>query len=178
MPRKNSFSRYLCHMTPEEKKEYTKAYYQRNKERFWNVGKGRTKHVTEGIGGVKRRGEGLGMGPVGPTSGKRRSVDSSGAIDSWANLVGQTGTPMQSYAYNQAVGIPTAPDPPPMTGTDLEIYLSSTLLDNVISNAANAANAAVKGAKSVGKKIANQIANDWKTGAKAISSLFKKKKRR
>lgn len=179
MPEKNKFSRYLCHMTPEEKKAYNAAYYQRNKEKFWGVGKGgRKKYVTEGGTGVKRRGEGLGTGPVGPTSGKRRSVDSSGAIDSWANLVSQTGTPMQSYAYDQSVGIPTSSEPPPMTDTDLEIYLSSTLLDNVIGNAANAANAAMKGAKSVGKKIANQIVNDWKTGAKAISSLFKKKKRR
>lgn len=178
MPEKNSFSRCLCHMTPEEKKEYNKAYYQRNKERFWNVGKGRTKYVTEGVGGVKRRGEGLGTGQVGPVSNKRRSVDSSGALDSWANLVEQTGTPLQSYAYNQSVGIPTAPDPPPMTYDDLEIYLSSTILDNAVNNTANAISASAKGAKSVGKKIANQIANDWKTGAKAISSLFKKKKRR
>ena len=65
-----------------------------------------------------------------------------------------------------------------MTNEDLEIYMTSALLDNVISGAANAANAMAKGAKSVGKKIANQIVNDWKNGAKAISSLFKKKKRR
>lgn len=177
MPEKNKFSRYLCHMTPEEKKAYNAAYYQRNKEKFWGVGKGgRQKYVTEGTG-VKRRGDGLGTGPVGPTSGKRRSVDSSGAIDSWANLVSQTGTPMQSYAYDQAVGIPTAPDPPPMTWDDLETYFSSTMFDNAVSGTANAANAIAKGAKSVGKKIANQLVNDWKTGAKAISSLFKKKRR-
>ena len=85
---------------------------------------------------------------------------------------------MQSYAYDQAVGIPTAPDPPPMTWDDLETYFSSTMFDNAVSGTANAASAIAKGAKSVGKKIANQIVNDWKTGAKAISSLFKKKKRR
>ena len=178
MPEKNRFSRCLCHMTPEEKKAYNAAYYQRNKEKFWGVRKGgRQKYITEGGTGVKRRGEGLGTGPVGSGSNKRRSVDSSGAIDSWANLVGQTGTPMQSYSYNQAVGIPTSPDPPPMTGADLEIYMTSTVLDNVIHSSANAANAIAKGAKSVGKKIANRIVNDWQTGAKAISSLFKKKRR-
>lgn len=178
MPEKNKFSRCLCHMTPEEKKEYNKTYYQRNKERFWNVGKGRQKHVTGSSGGgVARRGEGLGTGPVGAASSKRRSVDSSGALDSWANLVEQTGTPMQSYAYNQSVGIQTAPDPPPMTYDDLEIYLSSALLDNVINNTANAVSAAAKGAKSAGKKIAKRLVDDWKIGAKAVSSLFKKKKR-
>ena len=179
MAEKNKFSRYLCHMTPAEKKAYNARYYQEHKDEYWGVGKksGRQKYIAEGGTGVKRRGNGLGTGPVGVRRGTKRSVDSTGAVNSWSNLVNQTGTPLQSYAYDQAMGNPTASEPPPMTYEDLDIYLTSTLLDNAINNAANAANTVAKGAKSAGKKIAKQLMTDWKVGARAISSLFKKKRR-
>ncbi len=176
----NEKAKELCHaMTSAQKKAYNAEYY-RNHKNYWEdyYSKGRTvgrqKYVTEGNGqGVKRRGEGLGTGPVGTHSGGKKSVDSTGTVDSWANLVSQTGTPMQSYAYNQSVGIQNQGDLPPMTGYDLEQYLTTMLFDNAV----NAASAAAKGAKSAGKKIAQQLVTDWKVGAKAISSLFKKKKK-
>lgn len=175
----NEKSKELCHaMTAAQKKAYNAEYY-RNHKNYWEdyYSKGRTvgrqKHVTEGGNGVHRRGEGLGTGPVGSSSNRKRSVDSTGAVDAWASLVSQTGSPMQSYSYNQAMGIQTGGDLPPMTYDDLEQYLTSTIFDNAI----NAAYAAAKGAKSAGKKIAQQLVTDWKVGTKAISSLFKKKKK-
>lgn len=180
----NEKAKELCHaMTSAQKKAYNAEYY-RNHKNYWEdyYSKGRTvgrpmarqKYVTEGNGqGVHRRGEGLGTGPVGRKSNGGRSVDSTGAVDAWANLVSQTGSPMQSYAYNQAVGIENQGSLPPMTYDDLEQYLSSMIFDNAV----NAAYAAAKGAKSAGKKIAQQLVTDWKVGTKAISSLFKKKKK-
>lgn len=176
----NEKTKELCHaMTSAQKKAYNAEYY-RNHKNYWEdyYSKGRTvgrkKHVTEGNGqGVKRRGEALGTGPVGSRTRGNRSVDSTGSVDAWANLVSQTGTPMQSYAYNQSVGIQNQGDLPPMTYYDLEQYLYTTLFDNAV----NAASAAAKGAKSAGKKIAQQLVTDWKIGTKAISSLFKKKKK-
>lgn len=76
---------YLCHMTDAEKKAYNAEYY-RNHKNYWEdyyskgrtVGRpvGRQKYVTEGNGGVKRRGEGLGTGPVGISgkNGKRTTL--------------------------------------------------------------------------------------------------------
>lgn len=176
----NEKAKELCHaMTSAQKKAYNAEYY-RNHKNYWEdyYSKGRTvgrqKYVTEGNGqGVRRRGEGLGTGPVGIKPNGGRSVDSTGAVDAWANLVSQTGSPMQSYAYNQAVGIENQGSLPPMTYDDLEQYLSSMIFDNAV----NAAYAAAKGAKSAGKKIAQQLVTDWKVGTKAISSLFKRKKK-
>ena len=74
---------YLCHMTDAEKKAYNAEYY-RNHKNYWEdyyskgrtVGRpvGRKKYVTEGNGGIKRRGEGLGTGPVGPSSNSKETV--------------------------------------------------------------------------------------------------------
>lgn len=71
---------YLCHMTDAEKKAYNAEYY-RNHKNYWQdyYSKGQTigrpsarqKYVTEGNGSIKRRGEGLGTGPIGG-SGKER----------------------------------------------------------------------------------------------------------
>lgn len=76
----------LCHMTDAEKKAYNAEYY-RNHKNYWQdyYSKGQTvgrsmarqKYVTEGNGqGVKRRGEGLGTGPVGPygKNGKKETI--------------------------------------------------------------------------------------------------------
>jgi hypothetical protein len=122
--------------------------------------------VTDGNGGVKRRGEGLGTGPVGNSHNKKRSVDSTGAVDSWANLVGQTGTPVQSYAYNDAVGIQNHGPVPDFTAQDVEQYMTSTLLDNLVNSLSKTKVKAISAGKSF-------IAN-WKSGATSVKNLFKK----
>lgn len=160
-------------MTPAQKKAYNEKYYREHSsywKDFYSKGRlvGRQKHVTEGNGGVKRRGEGLGTGPVGSGYTKERSVDSTGALNSWASLVEQTGTPMQSYAYNQAIGNPTPSEPPPMTYYDLEQYLTTTFFDNAM----NAARAVKSKAASAGK----DFVRSWKAGATSIKNLFKMKR--
>ena len=174
MAGKNQYSKYLCHMSPSEKAAYNRSYYQRHKDYwkdYYSVGKttgrprGHQKDVVQGGTGVKRRSNGLGTGPVRP--GKSgRSVDSSGSIDAWANLVEQTGSPLQSYAYNQAIGNPVPDEAPEMTYDDLVTYINTNFFDNAL----NAAKATKGKATAIGKAFVK----NWKSGSLSISKLFKK----
>lgn len=88
-------------MTSAQKKAYNEKYYREHSnywKDFYSKGRlvGRQKNVTEVGKGVHRRGNGLGTGPVGSGSNKKRSVDATGAVDSWANLVSQTAAGRQS----------------------------------------------------------------------------------
>lgn len=137
----------LCHMTPEEKKAYNAEYYKRNKEKYWGVKGnrpvGRQKYVTEGNGqGVKRRGAGLGTGPVGKNSNKKRETILTETI-----LTEQT---PEQWAANQH-----ANQHKPSKWDEYKENVSNNI--NAIGNAT--------------KKAAKQAASDWKSGAKAVSQL-------
>lgn len=159
-------------MTPAQKKAYNEKYYREHSsywKDFYSKGRlvGRQKHVTEGTG-VHRRGDGLGTGPVGSTSrpGGKKSVDATGAVDSWANLVSQTGTPVQSYAYNDALNIQNHGPVPEFTASDVEQYMTSTLLDNLVNSLSKTKSKALNAGKSF-------VAN-WKSGATSVKNIFKK----
>lgn len=160
-------------MTPAQKKAYNEKYYREHSnywKDFYSKGRlvGRQKNVTESGKGVHRRGEGLGTGPVGSGSNKKRSVDATGAVDSWANLVSQTGTPVQSYAYNDAVGIQNHGPIPEFTAQDIEQYMTSALLDNLVNSLSKTKSKTISAGK-------NFIAN-WKSGATSVKNLFKKRR--
>lgn len=144
---------YLCHMTDAEKKAYNAEYY-RNHKNYWEdyyskgrtVGRpvGRQKYVTEGNGGVKRRGEGLGTGPVGKNrNGKRETI--------------LTETILTEQTPEQWAAQQHSNQHKPSKWDDYKENVSNNL--NAIGNAT--------------KKAAKQASSDWKTGAKAISQVSK-----
>lgn len=171
-------------MTPAQKKAYNEKYYREHSnywKDFYSKGRlvGRQKHVTDGGLGVHRRGQGLGTGPVGGSKNGKRSVDATGAVDSWANLVGQTGDVVDSYAYNNAMDIPS-PYTLDWEPWVLQEYVDSgggTIYDNIVYSAAEAHGILSKTAKK-GKAAVSKMLGDWNVGARSIRSLFKKKGRR
>lgn len=149
---------YLCHMTDAEKKAYNAEYY-RNHKNYWQdyYSKGQTvgrptarqKYVTEGGNGVNRRGEGLGTGPVGSSSNKKRLtipfVEHETNITTFPNgTTTTTHTPVE-------INIP---------GEQAIKKFGKNLISDIKSGQKTAIDA--------GK----QFAKDWINGAK---SLFKKK---
>lgn len=169
-------------MTPAQKKAYNEKYYREHSnywKDFYSKGRlvGRQKNVT-GNGVVKRRGEGLGTGPVGSGRNKKRSVDATGAVDAWANVVGQTGDELDSYAYNYAMDIPNQQEPDWDLGA-VQAYVNfggGSIYDNAIYAAAEAHGILSKAAKK-GKAAVDTMLKDWRVGARAVKSLFKKKGR-
>lgn len=84
--------------TAEQKRkeqEYNRKYYEEHKRDKWGVGIGtnrplaRQKNVAEGGTGVRRRGDGLGTGPVGNTNRQETSQPSrfSTAVKNWGDSV-------------------------------------------------------------------------------------------
>ena len=182
----------LCHMSPAEKKAYNTKYYQEHKnywKDYYSVGNrvGRQKYVTAGNGqGVKRRGDGLGTGPVGNgRNGKKRTVGTNdqygngqAALEAWAHVVDQTGDDLDSFAYNHAIDSPNQDTsgwylPAVQEYVD---YGGGSIYDNAIYAIATANGIVVRGAEK-GKKIAKSLAKSWQTGVKSIGNLFKKKRR-
>lgn len=165
-------------MTPAQKKAYNEKYY-REHSNYWKdfYSKGRLvgrpkahgKNTVSGGSGVNRRGDGLGTGPVGASNrpGKKEAIDPS--LNAWSNLVSQTGTPLQSYAYNEAVGVQNDGPMPDMTYDDLVTYMSGTFFDNALSSA--------KAAKSKAVNVGKDFVKSWKQGVTSIKSLFRKKGR-
>lgn len=159
----------LCHMTDAEKKSYNAEYY-RNHKTYWQdyYSKGRTvgrqKHVTDGGGGVHRRGEGLGTGPVGSygkTNGKLNipGVQHVSTIGTMPSGSAQNGT-MQEWVQSH------------------QTTTSNNVSVNVPGEAfiKKHAKQFVSDIKTGHKAIADagkQFAKDWISGAKG---LFKKKK--
>ncbi|MBR4430975.1 MAG: hypothetical protein IKU36_01605 [Bacteroidales bacterium] len=156
---------YLCHMTDAEKKAYNAEYY-RNHKNYWEdyyskgrtVGRpvGRQKYVTEGNGqGIKRRGAGLGTGPVG------RSERSKKRETTWTETIIpetiQTETILTEQTPEQLAAQQHANQHKPSKWDEYKENVSSNL--NAIGDAT--------------KKAAKQAASDWKAGAKSISSMAK-----
>ena len=172
-------------MTSGSKKAYNQKYYQEHKnywKDYYSKGRlvGRKKNVTGNGNGLYRRGNGLGTGPVGSASrnGKKRSVDATGAVNAWSNVVGQTGDELDSYAYNYAMDIPNQQEPD-WNLSAIQEYVAlggGSIYDNAIYAAAEAHGILSKTAKK-GKAAVSTMLKDWRVGARAVKSLFKKKGR-
>lgn len=170
-------------MTPAQKKAYNEKYYREHSnywKDFYSKGRlvGRQKNITEGGKGIHRRGEGLGTGPVGSGSNKKRSVDATGAVNSWANLVSQTADPIDSYAYNLAMDVPNEYEPDWNLDAIAEIanFGDGGFYQNLANAVADAHGLLSKTAKK-GKNAVKSMLNDWRVGAKTVRSLFGKKGR-
>ena len=192
MAMKNYYTLTLCHMSPAEKKAYNANYY-RSHQNYWkdyySVGKrvGRPKYVTEGNGqGVKRRGSGLGTGPVGTgRNGKKRTVGTNdqygngqAALEAWANVVDQTGDDLDSFAYNHALDISNQ-DTSGWYLPAVQEYVDAgggSIYDNAIYAIAEANGIVARGAKK-GKEIAKSLAKSWQTGMNSVRKMFKKKRK-
>lgn len=153
---------YLCHMTDAEKKAYNAEYY-RNHKNYWQdyYSKGQTvgrkKYVTEGNGGINRRGYGLGTGPVGKSSGKRFSLT-------------EHHTTLGSFPVDQNMGDPYAWIDSHTVTTPNEIHIPGEQAikkfgKNLVSDIKTGQKAMIDAGK--------QFAKDWISGAK---SLFKRNK--
>ena len=185
-------SEFLCHMSPSEKKAYNTKYYREHKnywKDYYSTGGrvGRQKYVTSGNGqGVKRRGEGLGSGPVGSRpNGKKRTVGTNnqhgngqGALEAWAHVVDQTGDDLDSFAYNHAIDSPNQ-DTSGWYLPAVQEYVDSgggSIYDNAIYAIAAANGIVARGAKK-GKQIVKDLAKSWKVGVNSIGNFLKKKRR-
>ena len=153
---------YLCHMTDAEKKAYNAEYY-RNHKSYWEdyyskgrtVGRpvGRQKYVTEGNGGIKRRGEGLGTGPVGKKHNRKNRTTLTEDIITENILTEDILTEQTPEQWSQQ----HSNQHKPSKWDDYKENVSNNL--NAIGDAT--------------KKAAKQAASDWKSGAKAISQISK-----
>jgi len=133
----NVMTKSLCHdATSSKKRAYNKDYYQAHKD-YWK------NYYSKGL-------------TVGRTT---RQDPYNGGLDSWSNLVSQTGDSESSSAYNHAL----------YDAPEYHVHQMTNILARKFGN--QFASDWNSGAKMI-MKAGKNFVDDWKTG---FNSFFKKK---